>query len=386
MVTRFEFATAQRIIFGSGVIQEIGLLATALGKRPLIVTGRDSTRGRRLIDLLIAQGLQVQQFSLQGEPTVADISSGVAYARSVNADLVIAFGGGSALDGGKAIAALVTNQGDPIQYLEVIGQGRSLEQLPLPCIAIPTTAGTGSEVTRNAVLSSPEQGLKVSLRHPWMLPRVALVDPELTLELPPKITASTGLDALTQLIEPFVSTRSNPMTDALCLEGLRRVAGSLQQAWTSGHDLKAREGMALASLFGGLALANSGLGAVHGLAAPLGGLRPVPHGVACAALLPHVLETNLQVLRRSQAKDPVITKFMALARILTGTPDAEAEAGVRWIKALVEALQIPRLAQFGLSSADLTVIAERALKASSMQTNPVKLDVVQLTEVLAKAL
>lgn len=386
MVTRFEFATAQRIVFGSGVIQEVGHLANALGKRPLVVTGRDSSRCSGLIDLLGSQGLQMQRFSLSGEPTVSDIRSGVSYARSVNADLIIAFGGGSALDGGKAIAALVTNQGDPVQYLEVIGQGRALERHPLPCIAIPTTAGTGSEVTRNAVLTSPEQGLKVSLRHSWMLPRVALVDPELTLDLPPEITASTGLDALTQLIEPFVSTRSNPMTDALCLEGLRRVAGSLHQAWESGHNLKAREDMALASLLGGLALANSGLGAVHGLAAPLGGLRPIPHGVACAALLPHVLEANLQVLRSSDSGNPVITKFMELARVLTGNHDTEAEDGVRWIKALVEELQVPRLERYGLSSSDLEVIAERALKASSMQANPVKLEVGTLVEILAKAM
>jgi len=386
VVTRFEFATAQRIIFGAGTLQEAGLLAKTLGRRPLLVTGRDPDRSRLLAGLLGVQGLQAQRFALDGEPRTANIRSGVAQARAASIDSVIAFGGGSALDAGKAIAALVTNPGDPLQYLEVIGQGRTLEHHPLPCLAIPTTAGTGSEVTRNAVLASPEEGLKVSLRHAWMLPRIALVDPELTHGLPPEITASTGLDALTQLIEPYVSNRSNPMTDALCLEGLRRAAASLHRAWENGHDAQAREGMALASLFGGLALANSGLGAVHGLAAPLGGMKPVPHGVACATLLPHVLEANVARLRAGAAEGPALARFTDLARILTGNPEADAEDGVQWVKALVEDLQIPGLRQYGFSSADLESIAVRATKASSMQANPVRLGVDDLTTILGKAL
>ena len=386
MVTRFEFATAQRIIFGAGCLQEAGLLAKALGRKPLLVTGREPARSGRLVELLGSQGVQAQRFMVPGEPQVADIRAGVAQARAASVDLVIAFGGGSALDAGKAIAALITNPGDPLQYLEVIGQGRSLEHHPLPCLAIPTTAGTGSEVTRNAVLAAPEAGLKVSLRHAWMLPRVALVDPELTLGLPPEITASTGLDALTQLIEPFVSNRANPMTDACCREGLRRVAGSLHRAWENGHDLKAREDMALASLFGGLALANGGLGAVHGLAAPLGGLKPVPHGVACAALLPHVLEANLAKLREQDPGGQGIVRFTELAVVLTGNPEAGAEDGVRWVMSLVEDLQIPGLALYGVIVADLEPIAQRATKANSMQANPVLLRVDDLVGILAKAL
>lgn len=386
MMARFEFATAQRIVFGAGVLQEAGVLAKSFGKRPLLVTGRDPSRCIPLLELLESQGLPVQRFSVPGEPTVSTVRSGVSFAKSVNADLIIAFGGGSALDGGKAIAALVTNPGDPLQYLEVIGQGRALERRPLPCIAIPTTAGTGSEATRNAVLAAPDQGLKVSLRHAWMLPEVALVDPALTLDLPPDITASTGLDAMTQLIEPYLSIRANPMTDALCLEGLRRAAGSLHQAWESGQDLKAREDMALASLLGGMALANAGLGAVHGLAAPLGGLKPVPHGVACAALLPHVLEANLRGLRSLDCGHPTLSKFLELARILTGNPAAEAEDGVRWIKALVAGLRIPGLGSYGVTSFDLGVIAERSLQASSMKANPVELSAAELQEILGRAM
>ena len=380
---RFEFATAQRIIFGIGVLPEVGCLAKALGKRPLVVTGCDVSRSQRLLELLRSQGLHPSLFSLDGEPTIADIRHGSAQARARNVDLVIGFGGGSALDGGKAIAALAVYEGDPLQYLEVIGQGRPLERHPLPCIAIPTTSGTGSEVTRNAVLASPEHGLKVSLRHEWMLPEVALVDPELAIGVPPKITASTGLDTLTQLIEPYVSIKANPMTDVLCLEGIRRVVRSLHKAWENGDDLEAREDMALASLFGGLALANSGLGAVHGLAAPLGGLTSIPHGVACAALLPHVLEANLQAC---DPGNPVLRKFSELARILTGNPEADALEGVRWVKTLAEDLRVSGLGDYGLSAEDIGIVAERALAASSMKANPVQFDREALINILAKAL
>jgi alcohol dehydrogenase class IV len=380
---RFEFATAQRIIFGMGVLAEAGPLAKGLGRRPLVVTGRDGSRSQGLLELLSAHGLQPSLFSLAGEPTLAGVREGTARARAGKTDLVIAFGGGSALDGGKAIAALAVNEGDPLDYLEVIGQGRLLAQRPLPCIAIPTTAGTGSEVTRNAVLVSPDHGVKASLRHPWMLPSVALVDPALTVGVPAAITASTGLDALTQLIEPFLSVKANPMTDALCLEGVRRAARSLKRAWTDGDDLAAREDMALASLLGGLALANAGLGAVHGLAAPLGGLAPVPHGAACAALLPHVLEANL---RASGPGSPVWVKFQELAGLLTGNPGADAQDGLRWVQDLVTELRVPGLGRYGLSAADLDLIAERGLAASSMKANPVTFDRAALVAILVKAM
>ncbi len=261
-----------------------------------------------------------------------------------------------------------------------------LEHPSLPCIAIPTTAGTGSEVTRNAVLSSPEHGVKASLRHPSMLPSVALVDPELTRDLPPEVTAATGLDALTQVIEPYVSVRANPMTDAFCLEGIRRAGRSLRRAFTDGHDTQAREEMALASLLGGLALANAGLGAVHGLAAPLGGRRPIPHGVACAALLPHVMEANVRALRASAPESAALVRYQEIARILTGDLGASAEDGAVWVAELVTALRIPRLSTYGLEQGDLALVADKATQASSMQANPVKLDVAVLAELLRQAL
>lgn len=386
MLTRFEFATAQRIVFGSGAAGQAAALAAGMGRRPMVVTGRDVARCRWLLDRLADEGLPATCHAFSGEPSVEEVREGARLAQAVQVDLVIAFGGGSALDGGKAIAALATNGGDPAPFLEGIGQGKALERRPLPCIAIPTTAGTGSEVTRNAVLLSREHGLKVSLRHPWLLPQVALVDPETTLSLPPEVTASTGLDALTQLIEPFMSIRANPLTDAICREGLGRAAPALHRAWADGRDREAREAMALASLFGGLALANAGLGAVHGLAAPLGGLRPVPHGVACAALLPHVLDANLGKLRAGGSSGPGAGRFRELARLLTGAPEAEPEDGVAWVRELVRTLRTPRLSVYGLSLDELPGIAEKAAQASSMQANPVKLEKSELVEILARAL
>ena len=266
---------------------------------------------------------------------------------------MIGIGGGSALDAAKAIAALLTNAGDLFDYLEVIGRAQPLVHPAAPCIAIPTTAGTGSEVTRNAVLSSPEHRVKVSLRSAYMLPRVALVDPELTYELPPSVTAATGLDALTQLIEPYVSPRANPVTDGMCVEGIRRAARSLRRAVENGRDTSAREDMALASLFGGLALANAGLGAVHGFAGPMGGMFPAPHGAVCAALLPHVMETNLRALRSRAPSSESLSRYSELGPLLTGRTQATADDAVQWIHELVTALHIPRLKSYGITSADI---------------------------------
>jgi alcohol dehydrogenase class IV len=380
---RFEFATAQRVIFGSGAFQELTGLARALGKRPLVVTGQHPERFPELMAALTSQGLTPTLLPTSGEPSVGSVCQGAQLAAGAQVDLVIAIGGGSVLDAGKAVAALAVNPGDPMQHLEVVGLGRPLVHPPLPIIAVPTTAGTGSEVTRNAVLTSPEHGMKVSLRHEWMLPRVALVDPELTYELPPDLTASTGLDALTQLIEPYLSLRANPLTDALCLEGLMRASRSLSRAWEDGHDQEAREDMALASLLGGMALANAGLGAVHGLAAPLGGLISAPHGAVCAVLLPHVMEANFHALESSH---PIHRKYSMLARILTGQPDASVRDGLRWIQAIVKRFGIPRLKLYGLKDSDMEVIATRALLASSMKANPVKLDHKALVAVLGQAM
>jgi alcohol dehydrogenase class IV len=242
-------------------------------------------------------------------------------------------------------------------------------------IAVPTTAGTGSEVTRNAVLGSKEHGVKASLRSPHMLPRVAIIDPDLTLDLPPAITASTGMDALTQLIEPFVSVRANPMTDMFCLEGIQRVARSLRRAFQDGHDREARTDMAFAALLGGLALANAGLGVVHGFAAPIGGMYDAPHGAVCAALLPHGMAANLNARR---------DRFTNIARLLTRRDNATAEEGVDWVRKLSAELAIPSLSTYGVT--DSGDLVSKAAQASSMKANPVSLSYEELHQVLRAAL
>ena len=299
---------------------------------------------------------------------------------------MIAIGGGSAIDAAKAIAAVAPNPGDVLDYLEVVGQGKPLPNASVPLIAVPTTAGTGSEVTRNAVLGSKEHGVKASLRSPLMLPRIALVDPELTFTLPRAITASTGLDALTQLIEPFVSARANPVTDALCRDGLGRVWRSLPRVCANGRDAEARVGMSYASLLGGLALANAGLGVVHGFAAPIGGEFDAPHGAVCAALLTHGMEANIRALRERAPESDSLAKYRELAQMLTGKTDATAEDCVEPVRGLVRDLAIPGLIAYGLKAGDVPGLAEKAARASSMKANPLPLTADELCGVLSAAL
>ncbi len=299
--------------------------------------------------------------------------------------MVIGFGGGSALDTGKAVAALLSNPGNPLDYLEVVGAGRALQEPSVPYIAIPTTAGTGSEVTRNAVITVPEKRVKVSLRSPYLLPRLAVIDPLLTYTLPPSVTASTGMDALTQLIEPFVCNSPTPLTDALCQDGIVRAARSLRAAYENGQAADAREDLALASLFGGMALANARLGAVHGMANPIGGMSHAPHGDICARLLPLVMATNLRALRTRQPASPAIARYTNVARLLTGNADASAEDGPAWIQALCQGLDIRPLKEYGLNSKDYPVLVEQSQKANSMKGNPLPLTDEELMAILVKA-
>jgi len=382
----FEFATATRIIFGAGALRQVGAIAARMGRRALIVTGRTPQRAAPLLAGLTEQGIETTLFAVSDEPTTGAARQGVERAREAGCDMVIGFGGGSALDTGKAVAALLTNPGNLLDYLEVIGQGRPLTRPSAPYIAIPTTAGAGAEVTRNAVLLAPEQRVKVSLRSPLMLPRLAVVDPELTYSLPPAVTASTGLDALTQVLEPFVSLKANPLTDAVCREGLRRAARSLRRAFEYGDDPTAREDMALVSLFGGLALANAGLGAVHGLAGPLGGLFPAPHGAICARLLPPVMAANVGALQQRAPNSPALRRYAEAARILTGDSSASAGAGVEWVQELCQALHVPPLSDYGLAREDFPTVVEMAAQASSMQGNPIHLTIDEMEGILGAAL
>jgi alcohol dehydrogenase class IV len=380
----FEFATSNRIIFGAGKLNELGRQIEGGVQHLLLVRGGSSNAIPRVREILSASGIPCAEFQVHGEPTIDVVREGVVAAQGC--DVVIGLGGGSVLDTGKASAALVTNPGEVFDYLEVIGKGQPLVNAPLPYIAIPTTAGTGAEVTRNAVLESTEQNVKVSLRSPLMLPRLALVDPELTYNLPPEITASSGLDALTQLIEPFVAVRANPLTDAICREGLQHAARSLRRAYENGADTEARQGMSLASLFGGMALANAALGAVHGFAGPLGGMLHAPHGVLCARFLPLVMEVNLKALEARQPEHPALGRYDEIARILTGAKEATAQDGVKWVSEVVGALKIPRLSIYGMKPEDFPEAVQKTQKANSFKGNPIALSEKELTAILEQAL
>jgi alcohol dehydrogenase class IV len=387
----FELAAPARIVFGAGTVAGLGALARAQGGHALVVIGRSTARATTAARLLEEAGVRATTFSVAGEPSVETARAGVAAARTAGCDLVVGFGGGSALDAAKAIAALLGNGGDPLDYLEVVGRGQPLVRPSLPFIAVPTTAGTGSEVTKNAVLASSEHGVKASLRSPLMLARVAIVDPDLLEGLPSSVIASSGLDALSQLIEPFLSVRANPFSDGLAREGIRRSPGALGRAYAAtraGGPVAAvdREALALASLFGGLCLANAGLGAVHGFAAPIGGLFAAPHGAVCAALLVPVLRVNLAALRARAPDGTALGRFAELAALLTGRPQAIAEEAIAALTELCRALEVPGLARYGVRSADVPALVAKARVASSMKGNPVALTDDELAAIVVSAL
>ncbi len=377
----FEFATVPRIVVGPGTSADVPAMTAGLGTRVLVCTGGKPERHQTLLDAL---SLPFTVVSVSSEPTVDVARSAVAIARDFAADVVLAIGGGSVLDLGKATAALLANGGDPLDYLEVIGDGRPLTKPALPTIAVPTTSGTGSEVTANAVLASPQHSVKASLRHPSMLPEIAVIDADLTVGCPPAVTAASGLDALTQCLEPYVSPFATPLTDGLALQGLRRAASGLRRAYADGEDRAARADMAVCSLLSGMALANAKLGAVHGFAGVLGGMTPAAHGAICAALLAPVIEANVAALQRldTDAAQEALEKYREAAVALTGRADAWVGDGVDWIRETVRELSIPGLTGLGIDLDRAADIVAAAKSSSSMKGNPVTLSDAELRGVL----
>jgi alcohol dehydrogenase class IV len=375
----FELAAPGRVVFGAGLAAQANAAVSALGaKRALVVSGKSTERSS---DLRKRLPIASVVYSIPGEPTMAMVDEGRALAREEGCDVVIALGGGSAIDAGKAIAAMAGNDGELADYMEVVGKGRALPKSGLPCIAIPTTAGTGAEVTKNSVLTSPEAKVKASLRSPHLLPVVALIDPDLLDGTPPAITAVTGLDALSHLVESFVSLRANPFTMALGREGMIRVARSLRPAYEHGLTPERREDLAMASLFGGMCLANSGLGAVHGFAAPLGGMWKAPHGAVCAALLPGVMRANVKALSERDAASPALSRYRELDVILGQGRDASA-----WVGELTRALGIAGLTSVGMTDAEVPLLVEKAKVASSMRGNPIVLTDGELGAIAREAM
>lgn len=377
----FDLALPVRISFGAGRSAQLPGIVGELGRRVLVVTGASPGRVEPLVDSLRPGSEHLVVVGVAGEPTVADARRAAAVGADAAADVVVALGGGSPIDLAKAAAMLLANGGDPMDYIEVVGLGRPITRPALPVVAVPTTAGTGAEVTANAVLTVPEHGVKASLRHPGMIPRHAVVDPVLTLGCPPGVTAAAGMDALTQCLEPYVSRQANPATDGWARTGLLAAGRSLLRAHTDGTDLAARTDLALCSLMGGLALANAKLGAVHGFAGVLGGSTRASHGAICAALLAPVCRANL-----ARADGQLADRFGDVARWLTGSPTATADDGIAWIERTVAALGIPGLASLGLAEDQVMEVAAKAARASSMRGNPVELAVEDLVEVLRAAL
>jgi len=385
-VVRFDLAVPADIRFGAGRVSEVPEALSGLGaSRVLIVTGRTTSRADTLRSALREAGMSSVVFGVAAEPSIERVRAAVTLLAEAGCDAVLGFGGGSALDVAKSVAVLATSGTDPIDHLEVIGAGRPIEQPGLPCVAVPTTAGTGSEVTRNSVLSGG--GVKASLRSPLMLPRVALVDPDLLAGVPKTTIAASGMDALSQLIEPLLSRRANPFTDALARDGIRRSARSLHRAYREGmEDPGVREDLALASLFGGMCLANSGLGAVHGLAAAAGARLSAPHGAVCAAVLAATMDVDLRALRGRAPDHPALDRISEVATLLTGQPDAPPEDAIAWLRRLTAALSIPGLASYGLDQNEIAPVVMAAQKASSMRGNPIDLSDEEVGEIVTHSL
>lgn len=385
MLPAFSFVSTGQIQFGCGTAQRLPEMVSAWGQRPLVVCGGHPDRHRERWAELRAAGLELELLSVAGEPTTEDAERATQIGRAHRADVIVGIGGGSALDLAKATAGLLGSGGDPLDYLEVVGRGQALESA-LPWVAVPTTAGTGAEVTKNSVLTSRQHGVKVSLRSELLLAKVALIDPLLTLSVPQAVTASTGFDALTQVIEPYLSCQANPMTDALCREGIIRGARSLLPAFENGSDRDAREDLALTSLFGGLALANAKLGAVHGIAGPLGGMYEAPHGALCAALLPASLEVNRLALARRAPESQALRRLDDVARWVTGSVQASAQDGIVHLRALSQRMGIAGLRSFGVERSEFANIISAAQRSSSMKGNPLVLAEEELRSLLELSL
>lgn len=382
----FDFASANRIVFEPGCAQHLYDYVNELGDKCLFVVGSGNAHPHQFIEILKNKGIEITVFTVDREPNIEMIDLGVQLGKEKTCDFVIGLGGGSVIDAGKAIAAMLTNDGGVSKYLEIVGDGLQVKNPPKPFIAVPTTAGTGSEVTRNSVLWVKDEKIKVSLRHPLMLPKIAIVDPELTVSVPPDITASTGMDALCQVLEPYVSNRANRMTDLFCRGGMLAVSNSLMRAYRNGNDLQARTDMAWASLAGGLALANSGLGAVHGFAGPIGGLFEAPHGAICARLLPYVIDENYQALKKRMPGHHALSRYGEIAELLTRINGAGIKELEQWILQLCEEMEIPRLSSYGINQSDFDTIVEKSMASSSMKANPIVLERHELRKILEKAL
>lgn len=384
----FEFYRTPKLLFGSGRVKELGRIAAQYGSRVLVVTGGESLdrtgHWNNCEESLNRASVRFHRYRLSGEPSPEFVDAAVTEFAPLRPDAVISIGGGSVLDGGKAIAAMLT-LGDPVTpYLEGMGT-KPHPGTSLPFIAVPTTAGTGSEATKNAVISRVgRKGFKKSLRHDNFTPVCAIVDPELTLTCPRQVTAACGMDAFTQLLESYVSPQSSPLTDALALSGIEHIHSALLPASTHhGDDLDLRSSLSYAAFLSGLTLANAGLGIIHGLASPIGGLVPIPHGVVCATLLAEACRMNIRRLRELRGpEDITLAKYARVGRMLSPGPDTDIPAAcdlfLKTLDLWTETLSIPRLGHYGITESDLDDLAAQA----GQKTNPIQLALKDIKAIL----
>ncbi|RJX64840.1 iron-containing alcohol dehydrogenase [Vibrio sinensis] len=376
----FQFMTSTRIIFGEGALQSSLSVMNQFGYSVLLVTGQNMQRSSPIINYLQQHNMRYQHIAISGEPNITMIEESALGGRKFQPDMVVAMGGGSVIDMGKALAAIIPNQGDVYDYVEVVGRNVPLKTKPLPFIAIPTTASTGSEVTRNAVLRSGQDQVKVSLRSPDMLADVAIVDPTLTYGTDRYTSGRGAMDAFTHLMEAYVCGEPNPITDMICEEGLRRLSRSVISGCLE-DDFDARSDLSFAAMLGGMAITNAKLGAAHGLAAALGGKLDAPHSVITARLAPHVMMENIRVAKEADRED-VLNRYTQIAKILTGRSNAHRNDGVLWVNMMLEKLALPNLSDFGVCMTSFDLVAEDAMKSVAIKGNPLPLTKERLMYVL----
>jgi len=388
----FSFAKIPPVLFGAGMRKNIPTLCATFGQRILIVRGANSfdrsTLCQQLLQELEMQG-QVSQCTINGEPSPNLIDESVQKFRNFRPDVILAIGGGSVIDAAKAIAGLLPCGHSVFDYLEGVGPGHEYHGPCLPWIAVPTTAGTGSEASKNAVLSQQgEGGFKKSFRSEQLIAHTIIMDPELHLTCPTDITAACGMDAFTQLLESYVSSEANPMTDALAWSGMEQAHTHLLNAFNHG-DLASRSGMAYAAMLSGITLANAGLGSVHGLASPLGAFHPIPHGVVCGTLVSTATLINIEVMQQRQPKNIALKKYANVGRLLSDQPRLEDKQAHAALLAIlddwIQQLNIPRLGSFGLTHADIDQIVTHC-RGNSMKTNPVSLTDKEAFQIIADRL
>ncbi|MCA0936062.1 iron-containing alcohol dehydrogenase [Vibrio alginolyticus] len=376
----FQFMTATRIIFGEGALRDSLTVINQFGYSVLLVTGKDRQRAIPILNYLKAQNMRYQHVAIDGEPNITMVEETAVIGRKFKPDMVVAIGGGSVLDMGKALAAIIPNQGNVYDYVEVVGRNVPLKAKPLTFIAIPTTASTGSEVTRNAVLKSGQDKVKVSLRSPEMLADVAIVDPTLTYGTDLYTSGRGAMDAFTHLMEAYVCGDPNPLTDMVCEEGLRRLSQSVI-AGCKEDNYNARADLSFAALLGGMAITNAKLGAAHGLASALGGKLDAPHSVITARLAPHVMQENINAAKKSGRAD-VVDRYRKIAQIVTNRTNANEHDGVLWVSMVLDKLELPSLGKFGVCQTSFEQVAKDALKSMAIKGNPLPLNQERLIYIL----